>query len=403
MAKPSVRPALAAPGGVARRKVLYIHGFDPRGPGPYHAMFVEEAARSAALAGRVVEVGPRRRSRDMLASWNVGVGRGADRVEAEYDFLRWDDRVRARWAKGELALLGELWAWLATWAGLGFFGVASKQARALWMAMLSTPVVTGLFVLSALVVISVLGFGAGVVAHMLGLPYWTGAVPALASLLLAPRIWRWLEEKLNVCWLSRCFTYMRRRAQEPSPDLAARDRTFASLIAAAWADKANDEVLVVGHSLGALHAISALARVLADNPAVGADGRLSLLTLGQPIAVFTPLPGAAGFREELEAFARAGQIAWLDVTSPSDPASACALDPLRDIAFTSQGRYIQKSPRFHVFLTPEHFRAIRRDPINFHFQYLRAPDLAGGFDYFDMVCGPVRMMDHPWVKAGSAA
>lgn len=366
-------------------------------------MFVEEAARSAALAGRVVEVGPRRRSRDMLASWNVGVGRGADRVEAEYDFLRWDDRVRARWAKGELALLGELWAWLATWAGLGFFGVASKQARALWMAMLSTPVVTGLFVLSALVVISVLGFGAGVVAHMLGLPYWTGAVPALASLLLAPRIWRWLEEKLNVCWLSRCFTYMRRRAQEPSPDLAARDRTFASLIAAAWADKANDEVLVVGHSLGALHAISALARVLADNPAVGADGRLSLLTLGQPIAVFTPLPGAAGFREELEAFARAGQIAWLDVTSPSDPASACALDPLRDIAFTSQGRYIQKSPRFHVFLTPEHFRAIRRDPINFHFQYLRAPDLAGGFDYFDMVCGPVRMMDHPWVKAGSAA
>lgn len=383
--------------------MLYIHGFDPRGPGPYHAMFVEEAARSARLSGRPIEVGPRRRGQDMLASWTVAAGEGAGRVEAEYDFLRWDDRVRARWSKGELPLLGELAAWLSTWGRLGFFGVARKQARALWMAMLSTPVVTGLYLLSALVVISILGFGAGVLAHTLGLPYWTGAIPALASLFLAPGVWRWLEEKLNVCWLSRCFTYMRRRAEEPSLDLAERDSAFAAAIAAAWADKANDEVLVVGHSLGALHAISGLARALADNPKLGADGRLSLLTLGQPIAVFTPLPGAESFRTELEAFSRAGQIAWLDVTSPSDPASACALDPLRDIAFKSQGRYIQKSPRFHVFLTPERFRAIRRDPINFHFQYLRAPDIAGGFDYFDMVCGPVRMMAHPWVKAAAAA
>lgn len=383
--------------------MLYIHGFDPRGPGPYHTLFAQEAARSAALSGRPVEVGPRRRGQDMLASWTLAAGPGDGRVEVQYDFLRWDDRVRARWSKGELALLGELAAWLSTWGGIGFFGVARKQARALWMAMLSTPVVTGLYMLSAMVVISILGFGAGVLAHTLGLPYWTGALPALASLLLAPTVWRWLEERLNVCWLSRCFTYMRRRAGEPSPDLAERDRAFAAAIAAAWADEANDEVLVVGHSLGALHAISALSRALADNPKLGADGRLSLLTLGQPIAVFTPLPGAAGFREELEAFARAGHIAWLDVTSPSDPASACALDPLGDIAFESHGRYVQKSPRFHVFLTPEHFRAIRRDPINFHFQYLRAPDIAGGFDYFDMVGGPVRMMDHPWVKAAAVA
>ena len=47
-------------------------------------------------------------------------------------------------------------------------------------------------------------------------------------------------------------------------------------------------------------------------------------------------------------------------------------------------------------------RAIRRDPINFHFQYLRAPDVAGGFDYFAFVAGPDRMMDHPWVKAAGA-
>lgn len=382
-----------------RRKVLYIHGFDPRGPGPYHAMFVEEAARAAALSGRNLEVGSRRRGDDGAARWSVD----ADGIEATYDFLRWDDRVRARWSRNEIGLLGELVAWLGKWGGLGFFGTARTNARALWLAMLSTPVVTGLYMLSALVVVSVLGFAAGALAHAAGLPFWVGAIPALASLLLAPRVWRWLEEKLNVCWLSRCFTYMRRRAEEASPDLAERDQAFAAAIAAAWADPANDEVLVVGHSLGALHAVSALSRALAADPSLGVDGRLSLLTLGQPIAIFTVLPEVESFRRELADVARATQIPWLDVTSPSDPASACHMDPLGDVDVSSQGRIIQRSPRFHVFLTPERFREIRRDPINFHFQYLRAPDIGGGFDYFDMVAGPVRMMDHPWVKAGGKA
>jgi hypothetical protein len=382
---------------VRRRKVLYIHGFDPRGPGPYHALFSEEAGRDAAVGGRVLDVGPRRRGDDGASSWSVRSGA----VEASYDFLRWDDRVRARWSKNEVALLGELAAWVGKWGRLGFFGVARRNARALWMAMLSTPVVTALYMLSAIVVVSILGFAAGALAHTLGLPFWTGAVPALLSLFLAPAVWRLVEEKLNVCWLSRCFTYMRRRAEEPSQDLAERDKAFAAAITAACADPANDEVLVVGHSLGALHAVSALSRALASDPSLG-NGRLSLLTLGQPIAIFTVLPQVEGFRRELADVAAAVQVPWLDVTSPSDPASACHIDPLRDIPGVPRGRLVQRSPRFHVILTPEHFKAIRSDPIAFHFQYLRAPDVAGGFDYFDLVAGPMRLMDHPWVKQAAA-
>lgn len=386
-----------APGaGVRRRKVLYIHGFDPRGPGPYHALFAEEASRAAALNGRPIEVGPRRRGEEGAASWTVA----SDGVEAAYDFLRWDDRVRARWSKNEVALLGELFAWVGKWGGLGFFGVARRHARALWMAMLSTPLVTGLYMLSAVLVVSLLGFGAGAAAHAMGLPFWIGALVALASLFAAPAVWRKVEEKLNVCWLSRCFTYMRRRADEPSEDLGERDKVFAAAIAAACADPANDEVLVVGHSLGALHAVSALSRALADDPSLGKDGRLSLLTLGQPIAIFTVLPEVAAFRRELADVAAATQIFWLDVTSPSDPASACHLDPLRDLEGPRNDRIVQRSPRFHVFLTPERFREIRRDPIVFHFQYLRAPDVAGGFDYFDVLTSPLRLTHQPWAKEG---
>ncbi len=381
--------------------MLYIHGFDPRGPGPYHALFAEEAARAAALSGRPIVVGPRRRGEDGTAAWSVEAGVGAEKVETAYEFLRWDDRVRARWTRSELLLLGELWAWVAAWARAGFYAAAHKQARALWIAMVSTPIVTGLYLVSALVVVSILGFLAGALAHTVGLPTWTGALPALLSLFFAAPIWRRLEERLNLCWLSRCFTFMRREAHARSPDLVERNQIFAALIAAALADKTNDEVLLVGHSLGVLQAISALADALGADPSLGQDGRLALLTLGTPIAAFTALPGTAKFRAELETVARAAQIPWLDVTSPSDPASTCSLDTLRDIDFSAPGRPVQRTPRFHVFLTAEHFKAIRRDPITFHFEYLRAPDIAGGFDYFDMVAGPAPLMDHPWVRAAA--
>jgi hypothetical protein len=358
-------------------------------------MFVEEARQAAVLGGRGIEVGPRRRQGG-VSSWTVR----SSEVEASYDFLRWDDLVRTRWSRNEITLLGELFAWTTRWARLGFFPTAKKQARALWLAMLSTPVVTGLYLLSALIVVSVLGFVAGALAQMAGAPAWIGAIPALLSLLLAPRLWRWLEGKLNVCWLSRCFTYMLRRAREPSGDLTERDADFAEAITAAVADQANDEVLVVGHSLGALHAISALSKALAADPGLGRDGRLSFLTLGQPVAIFTVQPEVAAFRAELAGLAAAAQIPWLDVTSPSDPASACMLHPLADVE-APKDRLVQKSPRFHIILTPARFKAIRRDPISFHFQYLRAPDVAGGFDYFDMVTGPARMTDHPWVRGTS--
>lgn len=399
--KPAAKPAAAGrvPQSVRRRRVLYIHGFDPRGPGPYHAMFVEEAERASALAGRAVDVGSRRRGEGMAADWTVSTGEGEGRVEADYTFLRWDDRVRARWSKNETTLLGEVWGWTTAWASLGFFSLARKQARALWIAMVSVPVVVGLYLLSALVVISLLGFLAGGLFHAVGLPTWAGAIPALLSLFFAPAVWRWLEAKLNLCWLSRCFTYMQGCAVRPAEDLAERDQVFAAAIAEAVTDPRYDEVLVVGHSLGALHAVSALSRALAADPTLGQDGRLALMTLGQPIAIFTVLPQVADFRQELETVAAAKQIPWLDVTSPSDPASACSLDPLRDIEAPSKGRLIQRSPRFHLFLEKERFQTIRRDPISFHFQYLRAPDLAGGFDYFAFVGGPERLLDHPWVKA----
>ena len=57
-------------GGVRRRHVLYVSGFDPQGPGHYHALYAEQAAAQARVTGERIEVGARQRQ-GSNAAWDV--------------------------------------------------------------------------------------------------------------------------------------------------------------------------------------------------------------------------------------------------------------------------------------------------------------------------------------------
>src|SRR5688572_21609945 len=107
---------MGSKGPVRRRRVLYISGFDPRGPAFYHRFLRDEAARHAAMSGEPINIGPRRTVSPLLQAWTVASGAGPDHVETVYEFLRWDDIVRQHWPRGML----RMWAICldATWTFL---------------------------------------------------------------------------------------------------------------------------------------------------------------------------------------------------------------------------------------------------------------------------------------------
>jgi hypothetical protein len=123
---------------------------------------------------------------------------------------------------------------------------------------------------------------------------------------------------------------------------------------------------------------------------------VSFLTLGQSIAAWDQVAQGGRFHQNLEAVVRAGseeakrRIAWLDVTSPSDGASSSWLDPFERVE-GGAGRPVRRSPHFHLILSPERFRRIRARPFDFHFQYLCASEVRGGYDFFRLACGPERL------------
>ena len=373
---------------IQRRHVFFLHGFDPRGPAAYHSMYAREAAKQAALDGATVTVTKRQNDGRQASRWTVRADYDGQTTETRYEFLRWDDIVRRHWPKRKGPLLALVLNYLRAFREARFLALLRRTARPAYLAIYFPPFLVGVFLLAGVVTALV----AGAVASALGLPWWGALAAPIAVCVAWPFLWDRLEASWNPCWLARVFGFLAAWAQGSVDDLAARHRVFAERLAAGLDDPALDEILVVGHSIGAQHAIAALNRLEELRPGSLADPRLKLLTLGQCIPLLARLTGAERFRDDVSRLILEHRLEWVDVTSPADPGSSCAVDPLaptgRDRPPGAPLLPIQVSPRFHRLMPRQAFRKIRRDPLLFHFQYLMAQEIPGPYNFFRLTAGP---------------
>ena len=407
MATVPVPGAATSAAPVRRRRVFYISGFDPQGPAHYHRLHAEEAARQAAVGGWSVRVSGRRRLDAWRAGWSVasvfsaseGGGDPAE-VHAEFEFLRWDDLVRANWPRSRWQVM------LAALAGTGHQlrnGVLWRILKTSWPA----------FLVLAMPPLLVLGLMLAAVGGA-----WWAARVALAGGWLAAAVivgvggvawWRfahWAEARVQMAWLMRSTRYILRQARGATPELEARLDQFAARVAEVLAEDDVDEVMLVGHSSGAMLAVSTAARALRDARLAGGEGpdgggagrRLSLLTLGECIPMLSYQPEARCFREELAALARSPQLEWVDVTAPPDGCCFALVDPTaaaRPAGAAPAGWRAPKrlSARFAQAFAPERYARLRKDKYRCHFQYLMATERPTDYDYFTVTGGPLRLAD----------
>ena len=359
--------------GVVERRVLFVHGYDPRGPAPYHALMAAEARPG------LFEVGPRQG-----AAWTVAVDWPEGRAESRVEVLRWDDLVRAHWVRGPGAA-GLPWRFLAAYVRAGVVARAMRDNRPLFAAMLLPALVAASH--GALMIggttLAVLAIAA-LATRLGGSAAW--GLTGLAALLAWSPLRRAIQGRLDLDWLSQCFDALARFRDMP-PDREAKLDALAARIAEVARDAPDQEVLVVGHSIGTLMAAAAVSRALALSP--GLERRARLVTLGHCLSVYTLLGGDAGWRRDLARLV-ASDLPWTDVTSPADGASAGRWGPLRFSAHEAAGedRVRARSPRFHEALDPARMSRLRRDPRALHFQYLRLSDRPEVYDVRRLIAPP---------------
>jgi hypothetical protein len=402
---------------VKQRLVLYVAGFDPSGPAHYHRLYKEHATRQGALKGYQIEVGPRRKHSEHLATWSVTHSPTGDQetnsTHTDYLFARWDDIVRTHWQQMNSfsstcrlasSFLATQWHYLRTGALWHMLCLAWPPVVALVSPLALLLVVLLLWLAAPWAIsagLSMLGLtgtlAQGAVHSGLIVAAW-----ALVSLGLAWAV-RKLEDKFHMLWLMRSYIFTRSQALGHVPEVDDRLRAFAVAIAQARDSGKYDEVLVVGHSSGCILAVSALAQSLSIPPAqniANAQGKpvhstaIGLLTLGHWLPLLSSLPAAQEFRAQLQCISNHGALYWVDFAAPADGCCFAFVDAVAAaVPESERGACVPKllSPRFQTLFNEADYRALCSHRFDLHFQYIKAAPLPGDYDYFAITAGDLAL------------
>jgi pimeloyl-ACP methyl ester carboxylesterase len=375
---------------VARRRVFYISGFDPRGVAAYHRLFLEEARKHAARSGGALSVGARKREDRLASTWLAESAVNGEAVETTFEFMHWDDIARRHWHEGVRMLYRLAFKTYWHWMVASDFLVRRIFRVSRWNFLTG---IAPAFVLFLLPPIAILVGWAGHALVQGALPEsrWLAPALGLAGFAAVIGLGWWLERTFSLGWLLRTYGFVIDCSLGRVPELDERMARFAERIAGYAAQSGDDEIIVVGHSVGANVAVSVLARALASHPGFFRERPVALLTLGGSIPMQGLMPWSEAFRDELGKLAGAEGLCWVDVTARQDVASFSELNPVALSGVTIEGqapaRPLVVSGAFREMLHPENYDKETWDVFRMHFQYLMAGDREVANNYIAVTTG----------------
>ncbi len=384
----------APPTAVQRRHVFFVAGFDRKRPRYYHALYRSQARRQAAASGMAVEVSRERSQPTANSTAWTSTAPSADGsgVHSVYELLEWHDIVKTHWSRSA-------WKVLMDGAATVDFGLRDGAVQRMYR-LFRPPIYATILPLLVLALCAALAIACG--AALAWATNTSTGTPALLSAALGALVAAVLfglsvklVHRIQITWLLRLVRFAHLQAAGVVPELDQRLSAFAQRIAAVAAadgDNAPDEILIVGHSVGANLAVSALARVLElqDGRAARPRPTIALLSLGHCMPLLSSLSAAESFRQDLQRVA-SSSIDWLDITAPIDWAAFPQVDPVAAAGLppAPPGWHPHLlSPRFHRLFSQAGYERLKRNRFQVHLQYLMASEYAGLYDYFAITAGP---------------
>ena len=364
---------------VAKRLVFHIGGYDPiTSHVNAQRRFEREIARFQRTWSVKAAVDGFHCTADQM-QWNVTTTGPDWLVETDYRLVRWHDVIEAfgrrsigsRISVGILAFLdfvlaGTLWRYLLTnWRYAGFF--------------LYPFVMFGLLIAAACLI--------GVFAFKI-----TGSIPiatggglfGFATVLAGP--WRWLHlGDLFDDWI-----FSREYIRCGNSDIEQRLDRLAAVLVAAASNFAADEILVVGHSLGAVLAVDLLDRALKLEPALGRNKMpVTFLSVGSSILKVGLHPKAVRFRTTIERVANSRAIFWGDYQALIDIMNFYKSRPMAEMGLSTENEATIRVVRLSQMLDEDMYRRIRFRFFRLHCQFVSGNDRRTSYDYFMLTCGPI--------------
>ncbi|MES2982332.1 MAG: hypothetical protein V4727_08460 [Verrucomicrobiota bacterium] len=368
---------------IRKRTVVLLPGFDPRGASHYRKMLSEQFSAYAAREGFGVEVTPRKRWKQHWHRWNIAT----DTCRISFLYAEWDDIVRKYWHRGRLELfLDSCRTYLTYLSSLRFIRGCSSTSYS--QIGFYYPLVSFLFLY--LLLMSGMGMAAWYLAKLSNIPAGGMAASVAAGIVCAIFLAHKISPRLNGGWLLRIFCFTKKIACEGVPEWDSRAPVLAEDLVEQLSQDPPDELLVVGHSVGAIKAINLLEELLKKS---SYTGRVSYMAIGQCLQLVTYLEKNDGkFNRSLREVAENPRVDWVDFTMPSDGACIALQDPIRasldpppNYPNADSPKFL--SPRLMEGYSKERFKELKRNHFEYHFQYYKTPDSPAEYEFAAIVLG----------------
>ncbi|HKG77127.1 MAG TPA: hypothetical protein VKA90_06445 [Beijerinckiaceae bacterium] len=379
---------------IRKRLVFHFAGYDPMPPESYHRRFVRELDRFRTTWTADATASPSEPALggDAIA-WRVAASGPNWRVDTEHLLSRWNDVAaeasrrpdrerlpRALAAFASFVFGGALWGYLRTsWRYAGFF--------------LYPYVLLAVFALVSLA-------AAGLIARLAWPGAWMIGVAAGLGLFLA--LLRWAAPRLFLPLMLDDWTFAHAYIRGEEAQLEERvERTARALVAATRGDA--DEILILGHSLGAVLAIDMLERALRQDPDLGRRGpTVGLATVGSSVLKIGLHRGATRFRAAVAHVAAEPSLVWADYQALRDIMNFYRTDPIAAMRLPPTGKPILRPVSLRKMLNPSAFRRMRHRLFRLHCQFVSGNDRRAPYDYFMLMLGPVPFERQALTPEGAA-
>ncbi len=372
---------------IARRHVFHIGGYDPISP----EQQLERFRRSLSLFQRTwgvkaaivsgIEATP------VSASWEMEASGPNWNTRTSYEMLRWDDLIRQDHARGMWSRLREAFVTLADFVLTG----------TLFRFMYSSWKYAGFFLFPYLYLAGFAACGAGIGYGLVRLAGVTGVAAVLLMVVSTVVVtagllyllgWRWPINHVFDDWIfSREFVYGRR------PRMDARIDQFAERILDRVRNADVDEIVIVGHCLGAALVMDAVARALAREPELARCGPpLCILTVGATIPKFSLHSQGERIRQATQRVAGEPRIRWTEYHARDDAISFYRFDPVTLKRFSrerSDGRPNIRRVQLHDMMDKASFRRHRFNFMLMHYKFLMGNSVRANYDHCLIICGPL--------------
>jgi len=357
--------------------VFHIGGYDPISPpDDAYRRFLRELKRFERTWSVKATVGAPDISPDEM-KWTITTTGPDWRVESHFHLVRWDDIIQDQSRE-------PLWRRLP----VGIFAFLDFVfAGALW-GYFRTNWHYAIFFLYPFMLFAVLAAFALAIGMLIGrADALTGSLTGLAAFaLLLAGPWRWL----HLAPLFDDWIFSRKYIRAGCPVLTRRLERVAEQITEAARRSSADEIILVGHSLGAVLAVDLIDKVLALQPALGLGSpRVAFLTIGSSVLKIGLHRDARDFRAAVERVASAAGVFWGDYQARVDIMNFYDTDPIVEMALTTNAGPVVRLVEISRMLEHAMYRQIRLRFFRLHCQFISGNDRRAEYDYFMLVCGPL--------------